>query len=313
MPAQCLPFLQLDAVRVTRLNSCGAVIDSACSFATSESATQLAMTNNNQDRQEYLRLNGKGEICVDKTKEPQLRWINFELTFCQVDPELFTIVTGEPVVFNDATPPVAIGWDSTQEGPLNSFFALEGWINTDDGCADGTPDYGYVVMPFAVGGQVSDVTFENGNIDFTLTGRTSRKPLWGTGPYNVRLVEAAGPDLGEPRPLLTSIGPTVHRRLFITELPPPPGVCGCQDLTPTVDVLPLAGAAPLNVTLTFPTDADGPMLPGYIDWGDASATQLVTSGVSVGHTYTLAGNYTATFRTTKYSAPTYTSATIVVS
>lgn len=315
MASQCLPLLQFDSVRVTRLDRCGAVVDSACAYAVSEGVISLAMTENLQDRQEFLQLNGKGIICSDETVEPQLRWINFELTFCNVDPELLNIITAEPLVLNDAVSPVAIGWDTTTDAALNSFFGLEGWTNTGgDGCDDGTPDYGIFIMPFAQGARISNVvTLENANINFTVTGRTRKNSLWGTGPYNVRIIES-GVDAGEPAPLLTAIGPKVHRRQFFTELPPPPGKCGCQDLTPTVVVSPLAGAAPLLVTLTFPLDPDGdPILPAYIDWGDASASQLVTTGVDVTHTYTLAGNYTAVFRPLAFSSPNYTSATVVVS
>lgn len=312
MPSQCLPLLQFDAVRVTRLTNCGEVIDTECAYATSESVVTLSMTNNNQDRQEFLQLNGKGEICVDATVEPQLRWINFELTFCKVDPELFSIVTGEPLVLSDAAVPVAIGWNTTQEGPLNSFFALEGWTLTGDSCDDGVADYGYFLLPFARGAQLSDVTLENGNINFTVTGRTTRNPLWGTGPYNVRIIEAVT-DLGEPAPLLTPMLPTQHRRMFWTELPPPAGVCGCQDLTPAVLVAPLPGLAAVPRVMTFPLDpADGSsMLPAYVDWGDASPSVLVTSGTTLNHNYVI-GTYTATFRSLKYSSPTYTSATITV-
>lgn len=311
MASQCLPVLQFDVARVTRLNSCGTPVDSTCAYAVSEGVITLAMTNNNQDRQEYLQLNGQGEICVDEAKEAQLRWINWELTFCNVDPELFNIITAEPLVLNDAASPIAIGWDTTQSAPLNSYFALEAWTNTGgSSCEDGTADYGYFLMPFNVGGQVSDITLENANINFTVTGRTKKGALWGTGPFNVRIVEAAGPDLGEPAALLTSIGSTVHRRQFWTELPPANGFCGCQDLTPELIVLPLNATAATLRTLTFPTDADGPLLPGYIDWGDATPSVLVTSGTNATHTYAV-GNYVATYRTLKYSAPTWRSQTII--
>lgn len=314
MAAVCLPLLQFDAVRVTRLDSCGNVVDDGCDMATSESVVTLALTNQNQDRQEYLQLNGKGEICVDETTEPQLRWIEFELTFCDVDPELFNIITGEPLVLSDAAVPLAIGWDTTQEGPLNSFFALEGWTNTGgDGCDDETgPTYGYFLLPFAVGGQVNGETLENGNINLTVTGRTKRNSPWGLGPYNVRIIEAAGPTLGDPAPLLTAIGATTHKRQFWTKLAPPAGVCGCQDITPELIVLPLVGAAAVVRTMTIPLDADGVPMAGYALWGDASAHVLVAAGtVSITHTYAI-GTYTATFRSLSYSAPTYTSATITV-
>lgn len=313
MPSQCLPFLQFDAVRVTKLTNCGVPVDSTCSYATSEGIISLAMTNENQERQEYLQLNGKGKICVDETLEAQLKWINVEIQFCNVDPELFNIITAEPLVLNDETPTArAIGWDTTEDAPLNSYFALEGWTNTGgDACLDGQADYGYFLLPFVIGAQVGDVTLENANINFTITGRTKRNSPWGTGPYNVRLGEA-GVTLGQPLPLIATVGPKVHRRQFITELPPPLGVCGCQDLTPTVTVAPPAGLAATLRTMTFPTDADGPILPAYVNWGDATPTVLVTSGTTLTHTYAI-GSYTATFKSVKYSSPTYSSVTITAS
>lgn len=316
MTSQCLPLLQFDAVRVTKLNSCGTPVDSTCSYATSTGVISLAMTNEDQDRQEYLQLNGQGKICVLETTEAQLKWINVELQFCNVDPELFNIILSESLVLNDLTPtPKAIGWDTTTVAPLTSYFGLEGWTNTgSDACSDNQPDYGYFVMPFVIGAQLSDVTLENGNINFTVTGRTKDKSLWGTGPYNVRLIEAAGPTFGFPAPLLTAVGATLHRRMFWTELPPPPTFCGCQDLTPTLEVLPLAATAATLRTMTIPVDpVTGVGFAGIANWGDLTAAVVVAAGTtSITHTYAI-GSYTATFKPTSYSTPTYTSATITAS
>lgn len=312
MSSQCLPLLQFDAVRVTKLNSCGTPQDTACAYATSQGVISLAMTNENQDRQEYLQLNGQGQICVLETLEAQLKWINVELQFCNVDPELFNLILSESMVLNDATPPVAIGWDTTTGGPLTSYFGLEGWTNTgSDSCTDNQPDYGYFVMPFVIGAQLSDVTLENGNINFTITGRTKAKSLWGTGPYNVRLIEAAGPSFGFPAPLLTTVGSTLHRRMFWTELPPPPTFCGCQDLTPALVVTPQSATAVTLRTMTIPVDpVTGVGFAGIADWGDLT-TAVVTAGTTnITHTYAV-GTYTATFKPTSYSTPTYSLSNIV--
>ena len=312
MASECLPLLQFDSVRMTRQDICGVNQDTGCDYATSESVITLALTNQNQDRQEFLQLNGKGRICVDQTVERQLRWIDFELTMCNVDPELFNIATGEPLVLSDATEPVAIGWDTTEDGPLNSFFGLEAWALTGDECAENGQEWAYIVMPRAVGAQVSGETLENGNINLVISGRTKKGSPWGLGPYNVRIIEAVT-DLGEPAPLLTAIGSKTHKRMFWTHLAPPPGACGCQDLTPEVIVLPLVAAAAVLRTMTIPLDADGVSLPGYVDWGDLTPSEFVAAGATTTtHTYAV-GSYTATFRTTAYSAPTWTSATITAS
>lgn len=313
MASQCLPLLLFDAVRVTKLTSCGAVNDTGCSYATSTGVISMSMEPENVDRQEYLQLNGQGLICVDETVERQLKWLNVELQFCNVDPELFNIITSETLVLNDAVAPLAVGWDTTTAGPITSYFALEGWTNTgSDSCTDNQPEYGYFLLPFLVGAQVGNVTLENGNINFTVTARTRFRSLWANGPYNVRYIEAAGPTSGVPATLLTSIGSTVHRRMFWTELPPPPTFCGCQDVTPTLAVTPLSATAATLRTATIPIDpATGVGFAGYITWGDASAPTLIAAGtVSATHTYAV-GTYTATFKPTSYSTPTYTSGSIV--
>lgn len=312
MPSECLPMLQFDGIRVTRQNVCGVNSNTGCDYATSESVVTLAMTKQYQDRQEYLQLNGRGRICVDQTVERQLRWIDWELTLCNVDPDLVNIITGEPLVLSDAVVPVSIGWSTTETGPLNSFFGMEMWVNTGDDCPAGVLKYGYMVMPRNVGATVNGLTLENGNINVTISGRTKRSSPWALGPYNVRIIEAVL-NLGLPAPLLTAITTAEHMRQFWTALGPPPGACGCQDITPTVIVLPLVATAATVRTMTIPLDANGVSLPGYITWGDLTAPQLVAAGVtSATHSYAI-GSYTASFRTTAYSAPVWTSATITAS
>lgn len=312
MTSQCLPLLQFDAVRITKLNSCGTPQTGSCAYATSAGVISLAMTNENLDRQEYLQTDGQGRICVLETTETQLKWINVELQFCSVDPELFNLILAESLVLNDFSTPTAIGWDTTTQAPLNSFFGLEGWTNTgSDSCTDNQPDYGYFVMPFIIGAQLSDVTLENGNINFTITGRTKARSLWGTGPYNVRLIEAAGPTNGVPAPLLSTVGSTLHRRMFWTELPPPPTFCGCQNSNPPFNVAPASATAVTLRTATIPIDpVTGVGFAGYLTWGDAAAPVLVAAGtVSLTHTYAV-GSYTATFKPTSYSTPTYSVAIV---
>lgn len=312
MASECLPMLQFDAIRVTRENICGVPQDSACAYATTQSAITLTLTEQYQDAQEYLRLNGQGVVCVYKRTERQLLGTDFELTICNVDPEMVNLFTSEALVLSDNASPVAIGWNTTRTAPLTSFFGLEAWVNTGEDCPGGVRKYGYMVLPRGLGATAMTQPLENGNIDLTITGRLRDASPWGLGPYNVRIIEAVL-DLGEPAPLLTAILGTQFRRQFWTALGPPPTICGCQDLTPSVVVLPLAATAATLRTMTIPLDTNGVSLPGYIDWGDVTPSALVAAGATTAtHTYAV-GSYTATFRTTAYSAPTWTSASITAS
>lgn len=314
MPAQCHSVVRAPAARVTRLGPCGEILDSACAYATTESFVDITLNKVNQDRQDAFQLNANGDSCVDKPKAPFLRWYDVTITFCNVDPELFNIVSAEPLILNDAMTPEAIGWCTLPDSPSASNFALEFWTGTEDeGCSGTDVVYGYGLLPRITQGMIGNVTVNNGVVNFTVNGITRGGNQWGVGPYNV-IVNESGPNAGFPGPLLTPMNANAHKCFMWTELAPPPGVCGCQDLTPEVVVAPLAGVAPLMVTLTFPLDAEGdPILPAVIDWGDMTAPETVTTGVDVTHQYTAPGNYEATFTPTGYSSPSYVSATVVVS
>lgn len=313
MASECHSVVRAPSARVTRLDACGATTNTGCDYATTESFITITLTKVYQDRQDALRLNANGDICVDKPKPPILRWYEVAIEFCNVDPELFNIVSAEPLILNDAEDPVAVGWCTLPDSASASNFALEFWVGTEDeGCEDGEVRYGYGLLPRVTQGTIGDVTIGNDVVTFTVTGITRAANQWGTGPYNV-IINESGVNEGFPGPLLSPVNVKAHKCFQWTTLGPPPGQCGCQDITPLVTVSPLAGVAPLLVTLTFPLGADGmPILPAVIDWDDGTPLQVVSTGVSTTHNYTLAGTYNAMFKPTGYSSPTYVSADIVV-
>lgn len=313
MVAICHSVVRAPVARVTRLGACGELSETGCDFAVTSSFVDITLTKVLQDRQDALQLNANGDICVDSPKFPILRWYEVSITFCGVDPELFNIVSNEPLVLNDATIPEAIGWCTLPDSPSAANFALEFWTGTEDeGCDDDEPDFGYGVLFRVTQGMIGDVSITNGVITFTVTGITRGANQWGVGPYNV-IINETGPNAGLPGPMLTAANPAAHKCFFWTKLPPPVASCGCQDLTQALIVLPLTGAAAVLRTLTIPLGPDGdPILPGIIDWGDLTADQVVTSGTSATHTY-VPGSYVATYRATDASGITYTSATITVS
>lgn len=313
MVAECHSVVRSPAIRVTRLDACGTPLDSACSYATNSCFATITLTRVQQDRQDAIGLTANGDICFDVPKPPILRWFEVAIVMRQVDPEFFNIVTGEAIVLNDATVPVAVGWDTTAGGALLSNFALEFWTGTDaSGCDDeGNIIYGYGLLPHVKQAVITMGEIGNAGVDFTITGITQAASNWNLGPYNV-LINESGLNEGLPGPELTTTD-GIHKRFHWTTLPPPDGVCGCQDLSPALIVEPLVGAAAVERTLTFPLDAEGnAILPAVIDWGDLTADEVVTSGLTATHTY-VAGSYVATYRPTEFSSVTYTSATITVS
>ena len=231
MTSVCYTPWKIPRVRVTQLSSCGVPV-TGCSTVTSSGIISIAMTKEYEDRQEFFVKNGDGDFCVRATNPPILKWINLVLTFCNVDPELVNIVSGEPLVLDNALTPRATGYSTTEGSAANVNFALEGWTRLtglSDPCTGG-PEYGYVLFPWVVEGTIGDLTLENNAANFIVNARTASNSLWGTGPYTVDYSDnPAGSTT--PIALLTPILSTQHHRMFLTRKPPPAAICGCQTLS----------------------------------------------------------------------------------
>lgn len=313
MASECHSVVRAPALRVTRLDECGVPVESACSSATTDGFVEIALTKVFQERQDALQLNANGDICVDKPKAQILRWYEANIQFCSVDPELFNIMTAEPLVLNDAADPIAVGWDTEIGSTELSNFALEFWVGTEDeGCDDGEVTYGYGILPWMYQGTLMDLTIGNAVVTFTVNAITRKGSPWGVGPYNV-LINETGANAGLPGPMLTSIGANTVKRFFWTRLAPPEAQCGCVEAVPLLENTPAGGTAPESITFTIPTDLNGdPLVPGILDFGNADPNEVVTTGTPVVHNYTVAGTFTATYRLTEESGPTWTSADIVI-
>lgn len=233
MTTVCYTPWKIPRIRVTQLSSCGVPV-TGCSTVVSDGIISVEMAKEYEDREEFFVKNGDGVFCVRETNPPILKWINLTLTLCNVDPEMYNIMTADPLVLDDAVSPKSTGWSTQENSAANTNFALEGWtrltsLSSGASCTGGV-EYGYTLFPWVVETTLGDVTFENGAVSFTMTGRTHSNSLWGTGPYWVDYSDnPAGSTTNIP--LLTPILSTQHHRMFITRKPPPASVCGCQTLS----------------------------------------------------------------------------------
>lgn len=230
MPSVCFTPIGGSHMRVIKLDSCGTVLTggSSCKVITS-GFVRVARTAEYEDPDEFIVKNANGDICVNERTSPVLKWLNLEIEFCSVDPELWNLVTGSPLVMNDAGTPQAVGF-RTREGIVSTVnFALEVWtrMSGSTACSGGVPTYGYYLAPWLVQGTAGDLTFENGPISFTATARTKAGSLWGTGPFNVRNTAVPA-----PAKLISAITATDHDHLQLTTLAPPVASCGCATVTP---------------------------------------------------------------------------------
>ncbi|MFF1946825.1 hypothetical protein ACFVWF_32325 [Rhodococcus qingshengii] len=182
-----------------------------------------------EDGEETAPKNAAGKIdFVDKAQD-ELKYLNVEIAFLKVDPELFSMVTGQPVVLDHAGNATGIRIGAT----IRSNFALETWTDVPGTvCGPDGKLYGYALLPWIKDGRLGDFSFENALANFTITARTEARSPWGTGPYKVVLNAGATPtDAPVPGKLLTSIAADQHIHMEPTPVIYPAPTAGAVALT----------------------------------------------------------------------------------
>lgn len=291
MATRKISLLRGRRLRLTRLDSCGRPVYGDGSSATSKGFISISFTANTAESDEILVQNASGERCVFEPAETSLTGYGLEMEFCEVDPDLFALVTGQEVVLDaDGN---STGFDVDTDVDLSAMaFALELWMGAGSGDGDscstgGEGNFGYLLLPFLRGGIVGDFTVENGAITFTLTGANTRDGnAWGVGPYSD--IQMSG---GSPSAMLTAVKPTTALRLIQTGVAPPEVVSGTRPLLDSAlpDLTDVAAVeSGLSVDLTVTPEATGSV---WYDFGDGEWDYVAAPGEG-SHTYETPGTYT---------------------
>ncbi len=224
----CAKPLQGETLRVTRLDECGNPEFGECAYAVSDGYVEAVLTPNVEEGERFLQRNAAGSAIVNQRSKPSLNWYDVSIQFQEVDPELFTIITGLPAYEDDQGR--VIGFPVTESDFATANFALEVWMgNAEEECQPGDPlpFFGYSLLPWVVEGALSeDITITNDLITFTVVGRTRKGTPWGTGPYDVVVDQTDAPS-----DLFTAIPTDTHHLAIWTQLAPPVAECGCQSLS----------------------------------------------------------------------------------
>lgn len=225
MANRCFPIVRGRRMRVTRLDGCGNPVLGPDSVVVTKGFISVALTANIEEGEEINVTNANGDVCILDTPCPKFNNYGVEVTFCDVNPALFTLMSGQPVVTNGAD---TTGFRMNSDvSACDSGFAIELWTGVPtDACEPGSgQSYGYMLLPFVRSGVLGDFTIENAAINFTLTGAQTKKGSgWGVGPYDV--VNIAG----VPSPLAEPIQVGDHLHLDMTTLAPPDEDCDPEAL-----------------------------------------------------------------------------------
>lgn len=227
MTTLCRSLSRLARVRLTRLDACGAIAPGPTGTLVSNAYVNIDSSPVYLDPEEITQINGNGDICISDQGNPQLRWYDLTMVLCQVDPMAVNVITGNPLVVDDATPtPNTVGFrvDGVLTGTTN--FALEVWTGIPNQPCDsaGNREYGYWLFPFVKQARLGDSSFANAALNMTFTARTEVDSKWGTGPaaYLVRRDAVAA----TPEVLLTAIGADTHMHYEVVTVAPPAALCG---------------------------------------------------------------------------------------
>lgn len=296
MATSCPSFLRGTALRATRLDSCGRPVYGECGQVVSDGFVTIEMSAETDDGDDISVTKANGQTCVSVAPCTQFKWYETSIELCEVDPDLVQIMnpTWEKVLDAQGN---TIGYDANGTLDCSTGFALEIWMETyqaADACAGSGSQgsYGYMLLPWVIGGAPDDLEITNDAISFTFTGKTKIGSGWRRGPYPVQLQEN-----GAPGPLLRPIGPDTHYRLFTTTIRPPEPECGCQPVdrpTPEPAEVILTGldgeTNRRTVRLRVNNHGFGPVT---VTWGDENSEE-VQDGATVSHTYAEDGDYTLT-------------------
>ncbi|MEU7010369.1 hypothetical protein [Streptomyces sp. NPDC046332] len=217
-------------LRITKLDECGAVVTGAGSSLVAKAFVSGTFTPNYVEPEEITQTDANGDRCIDDRSDVSLRWIDVSLIICTVDPTMINLITGDPLVVDDAAPtPNNVGFriDADLTGSAN--FALEMWSGvTGQACdPDGFTKYGYWLFPWLKDAQWGEWVIQNGALTLTFTARAVFGGGWDVGPYDVRR-DATVPATLEP--LLTAIGPTTAMHFEVSSAPLPTAACGAVTL-----------------------------------------------------------------------------------
>lgn len=226
---QCPAFIRGRAARVTKLNGCGTPVPGSQSVVVTTGVITIGFTANTEEGEAIKVPNFNGDYCINDTPAPKITGYGIEVSLCGVDPNLIQLLTGQSLVYNDATIPEPVGFRINTAVDLDaSGFALEVWTGVAGAACDldGDPTYGYFLIPFVKGGVLGDFTIENGAVNFVVSGaQTKDGTNWGVGPYDVVLDNS-----GVAVPLLTPLDSYDHFNIEVTSVPPPTSQCGAVAL-----------------------------------------------------------------------------------
>lgn len=231
MTTNCWPTIRGTAMRLTKLDACGAPVAGPKNKLITDGFVSVQLSPQYEDGEETKKKNAAGKIKINDKAPDELTGFEVEAVFLGVNPDAFNLVSGAPVVLDHEGNAVGNRFGATKSA---GSVGLEVWTDIPGAeCVDGEQQWGYFLLPFLYDGRLSDFTLEVSSADFTLTSKTKDGTGWAEGPYNVVLnAGATEEDPPVAGPLLVPLGARDYLHMQSTKVAPPtiPTDCGAETL-----------------------------------------------------------------------------------
>jgi hypothetical protein len=216
MATRCYGYLKARVMRATKLDADGTPVVGAKSTVVSGGFIRIALNMEYEDGAEYVQKNAWGEFCINEQDDDRLKRITPTLDFCQVDPDLVSMITGARLIMDGTD---AVGFAVGEAAPTGRF-ALEAWSKVA-----GTSEYVYWNLPNLGAGRIGNITLEGATGTFSMSARSSGAPdgVWIAG------TDAATDGLPYSQSYLPddeTIEEGEHIATNVTSVAPPTASCG---------------------------------------------------------------------------------------
>lgn len=197
MATKMLNSLRGRVMRLTRLDECGVPVVGACSSIVTAGFITVEFAPEVEAGEEYTQKNAWGDFCIDEKAADYNKWVNVNISMCEVNPDVLDLVGGGNAI-TDGTDTIGSSF-----GQYNSLagFAIEVWTKQAGGaCVAGTPEWGYFLAPYCINGSLDgSITIENGVLTIGMKGEGQPAVAgWGVNPYaDNPLLTAAGMPVGD--------------------------------------------------------------------------------------------------------------------
>lgn len=224
----CVSLIKACRVRLVRLDECGVPVVGNKSVISASGFVSVSASADIETGEEFLQKNACGELCINEKDCDVLKRYNLTIQWCLFDPDAVEIVTGQRLLLDAAgdAKGIAVGEALQCDGG----YSLEMWqkVAGQAACDPGntTPNWMWWAWPYVTGGQMGDLTFENGAFLFETTGYT--KPILRDNQFGP---DNRGPLVGGAQPLPAS-APLMngeHMGNYLTDLAPPEVSCGATE------------------------------------------------------------------------------------